>query len=85
MEKTTSWGGQHEIIALSHVLRRNILVFRHDMSQQLFPVGPRPLLSWSLQSAVWTLEFGVWSVEFGVRALDSSLFTPDSSLLTLDS
>ena len=35
------WGGQHELIALSKALKRNIIVLRHDMSKQQFPVGPR--------------------------------------------
>jgi len=35
--RTNTWGGQHEIIALCHVLRRNIQVFRHDMTIQCFP------------------------------------------------
>ena len=35
--RTSAWGGQHEIIALCHVLRRNIEVFRHDMTTQCFP------------------------------------------------
>ena len=30
------WGGQHELIALSHCLKRNIHVFRHDMSSQRY-------------------------------------------------
>ena len=34
---TSAWGGQHEIIALCHVLQRNIQVFRHDMTMQCFP------------------------------------------------
>ena len=37
IEKTNAWGGQHELIALSHVLKRNIQVLRHDMSVQTFP------------------------------------------------
>ncbi|EKX51764.1 hypothetical protein GUITHDRAFT_44616, partial [Guillardia theta CCMP2712] len=37
IEKTNAWGGQHELIALCHVLKRDILVLRHDMSQQQFP------------------------------------------------
>ena len=38
IERTNMWGGQHELLALSHALRRNIVVFRHDMTQQHFPV-----------------------------------------------
>ena len=35
------WGGQHELIALSKALKRNIVVLRHDMTKQQFPVsGP---------------------------------------------
>ena len=37
IERTNAWGGQHELIALSHVLKRNIQVLRHDMSVQTFP------------------------------------------------
>jgi hypothetical protein len=37
IEKTSAWGGQHELIALSHYLKRNIQVLRHDMSIQMFP------------------------------------------------
>ena len=37
IERTNAWGGQHELIALSHVLKRNIQVMRHDMSIQMFP------------------------------------------------
>jgi len=37
IEKTNAWGGQHELIALSHHLKRNIQVLRHDMSIQMFP------------------------------------------------
>lgn len=37
IERTNAWGGQHELIALSHVLERNIQVLRHDMSIQMFP------------------------------------------------
>ena len=35
--RTSAWGGQHEIIALCHVLQRNIQVFRHDMTMRCFP------------------------------------------------
>ena len=37
IERTNAWGGQHELLALSHVLKRNIQVMRHDMSIQMFP------------------------------------------------
>ncbi|KAJ1471887.1 hypothetical protein T484DRAFT_1842468, partial [Baffinella frigidus] len=37
MERTSIWGGQHELIALSHGLKRNIVVMRHDMNLQHFP------------------------------------------------
>jgi len=37
IERTNAWGGQHELIALSHFLKRNIQVMRHDMSIQMFP------------------------------------------------
>ena len=37
IERTNAWGGQHELIALSHYLKRNIQVLRHDMSIQMFP------------------------------------------------
>jgi hypothetical protein len=38
MERTNVWGGQHELIALSKALKRNIVVLRHDMTKQQFPV-----------------------------------------------
>ncbi|EKX43528.1 hypothetical protein GUITHDRAFT_46351, partial [Guillardia theta CCMP2712] len=40
--RTTAWGGQHEIIALCHALKRNIEVYRHDMTRQLFPDAEAP-------------------------------------------